>query len=124
MSRTKGSLNRKTKKITKKNRKRGRPKNPKPTTGYVKIVYPEVKSVKFLGFCSCGALIIEKDLNSAKTYICPSCSKQVLVKKLKKEKENIDRPKSKKEYLEAVLRVNYADSNNAPEVIDNIKIQE
>jgi DNA-directed RNA polymerase subunit M/transcription elongation factor TFIIS len=113
-------------------RKRGRPRiknrnGKKVKTGYQAIKYPEVKPVKFLGYCNkCFCQVMKTDLESIRVFVCPSCGNRSQLNKLKKTRSATeDKPKSKKEYLENTLHVNYADhiGHEEPEPKD-IKPQE
>ena len=52
------------------------------------IVYPEVKSYKFIGYCECGSIISEKDIVSKLKCICPICDNKMAIKRLNKEKRS------------------------------------
>jgi len=52
------------------------------------IVYPEVKSYKFIGYCGCGSIISEKDIISKLKCICPICDNKMAIKRLNKEKRS------------------------------------
>lgn len=111
MSRTKGSLNRKTKlKITRKYKKRGRPKKTKVIKEAIVYDMSLVKSYKFLGYCkNCFSLITEKELVSKTIYNCVGCDKQNKVSKLIKE-SNAEKFSSKKDYLQNSIHTNHIES--------------
>lgn len=108
MGRTRGSLNKKYKKVVKDiKRKRGRPKNK-----VVEVIEEEVVSIvktkKFIGFCpSCKALLCKLDLKSKTVFICPHCEKSGRVKALKKTLGSSHKPLTKKEYLENTVNTKH-----------------
>jgi len=131
MSRTKGSLNKKTKgskNIKKKYRRRGRPKGSTKVAITKEKVYDDsnVKRYKFLGYCKCETLISEKELKSKTIYECPGCGKSNRVSKLVKEltKEKFT---NKKDYLSNTIHANHYESLplNAPQMTSkDLKVQE
>ena len=68
------------------------------------------KTFKFLGYCkNCGGQIVSGDLESKKIYVCPQCSNRNSIGKLKKDK-NIDKPTTKKDYLENTINSDHIDA--------------
>lgn len=122
--RPKGSKNKKVHSIKFRKRKRGRPK--KVYEAAKKIEYPEVKPVKFLGYCKCGFMITKKELVSKFIYLCPLCEKRNRISKLKDEKKSeIEKPKTKKEYLENIIHVQYVAADHDDHIDPNhLKVQE
>lgn len=106
-------------------RKRGRPrkikieepkdlnteiKHPRNDIHTEKIDMSNVRISKFMGYCNgnkCEGMITSNDLEDGKKfiYVCPKCGKRFRENELIKVKENSDRPKSKKEFLEQVIVV-------------------
>ena len=76
-------------KVSKKKGKKGK-KVYKSYSSYKReeIVYPEVKSYKFIGYCECGSIISEKDIVSKLKCICPICDNKMAIKRLNKEKRS------------------------------------
>ena len=105
-------------------RGRGRPRK-------VKYDQPEehrptiTKHGKFYGYCPhCKLMIASQDIRDTK-FECPSCGTKELVSKLLPQLD-IDRPKTKKEYLQSVnsTYLNFYDSKAkdfAPKVEDTIE---
>ena len=150
MSRTKGSKNKKV--LKKRGRpkgskkvKRGRPKGSKNKVTKVKAVkavkgkrgrprkvtkdlcteyIKPPKSYKFLGYCpKCNFIISKKELVLKTIFLCESCGKRATVKKLRREsKASGDVPKSKKEYLQKTIHVNYNDMAPMAEGIRGVNI--
>lgn len=106
MSRTKGSLNKKYKRVVLK-KKRGRPKKivvPAPELPVIKTT-----KIKFKGYCKCGFMITKKETVSKFIFECPSCGKRGRISTLKKERKNEFKPLTKKEYLETTINTNHYD---------------
>jgi len=83
-----------------------------------------IKSIKFLGYCKCGAIITKLELESKTIYNCLNCGKRSKVNKLSKNNPLIkNRPKSKKEYLESTVQ-NIVPMNNSDIDPKDFKIAE
>lgn len=105
MGRPQGSLNKKTLVVMKK--KRGRPKKVVEVEVEVEEV-SKVTTAKFLGYCpKCKSMIGNPDLVSKFIFECPSCGKRARVKLLAKDIGDVNRPMSKKEYLDGALNTSY-----------------
>jgi len=93
-------------------RKRGRPKKYVPEVGVREV---QTKTSRHFGHCEqCLLNICTLDIRFTK-YSCPRCGNIGLVSKLKPDL-NIDRPKTKKEYLQTVNSVwsNWYDKGTSP----------
>lgn len=105
MSRTKGALNQKTRKIAMK-KKRGRPRNVVISPPDVQVI--KTKKIKFIGYCPvCKFLITKLELESKKIFLCPSCNKRGRLSLLKKEVERAMKYINQKEYLASTINAEH-----------------
>lgn len=87
--------------------------------------YREPKAVLFLGYCKCGFAINVNDLDGKRKYICPSCEFRGSIQKLLNERPGSEeRPKSKKEYLEQTVNVQYNYYNTNVDKVEEVEEEE
>lgn len=99
-------------------KKKGRPVGSKNNVKDPEII-PEkkIRAYKLLGYCSkCKTMITKKDLESPRIFNCPGCKKRANTGKLKAE-YNITKAKSKREYLNTTIHVNYDVTASAKTII-------
>lgn len=92
-------------------RGRGRPHKYIKEEYHVEII---TKHARFIGYCpKCHLGLCNRDysLNKKGNFTCPACGLEDRLKTLK-EKLDIDRPKSKKEYLATVNSMIFSDYHN------------
>jgi RecJ-like exonuclease len=100
--RPKGSKNKNKKPVVfKAVKKRGRPKGSKN-----KPRVPDYQDKcwglgKFLGYCRCGGIIAQKDMNTMQTVICKSCGKKSKISALRQENKVKDDLDTSSKYRES-----------------------
>ena len=136
--RPKGSKNKKTlerearealePKVVKVPKKRGRPKGSRNKT--VKAIKADdidlsnVKIGKLLGYCpKCKGMLSNKDLESPRIFICPTCSKRARTNKIiNKPKKKGKEYQNKQEYLQDVLGADHHDMPGMKHELENVKV--